>query len=215
MKLINNSYFIPEEMEQYLGDNYALPENLIINWCIEQIDVDKRFIDIGAHIGTYSWSVAPHCKEVHAFEPTTHNYNIMCANLANLNLSDKVVTHNIGLSSQEGTLTFHERDKDGGTNGFDTPHLGEGKKYDLSVKTLDSFNIEDIGMIKVDVEGHELEVLKGSTQTLQNNGYPPILFECWSIPELQEPLWKFLHEQGYIVSTTHEPEMFIATKEQK
>jgi len=215
MKLIDNQFYIPDNMEQYLGDNNALPEDLVIEWCKENIKESERFIDIGAHVGTYTWSVAPYCKEVIAFEPTRHNYNMMCANIALANLSHKVQTHNIGLSSEDTYLTFHERDSDGGTNGFDTPYLGEGNTQRLQVKQLDSFIIEDIGLIKIDVEGHELEVLKGALRTIQMNGFPPILFECWDIPELKEPLWNFLNSMGYNISNASSPEMYIAYKENK
>ena len=140
---------------------------------------------------------------------------MMCANIALANLSHKIQTHNIGLSSEDTYLTFHERDSDGGTNGFDTPYLGEGNTQRLQVKQLDSFIIEDIGLIKIDVEGHELEVLKGAIRTLQMNGFPPILFECWDIPELKEPLWNYLNSMGYSISNASSEEMYIAYKENK
>jgi len=215
MKLIDNKFYIPDNMEQYLGENNTLPEDLVIEWCKNNIKDTEKFIDIGAHVGTYAWSVAPYCKEVIAFEPTRHNYNMMCANIALANLSHKIQTHNIGLSSEDTYLTFHERDSDGGTNGFDTPYLGEGNTHKLQVKQLDSFIIEDIGLIKIDVEGHELEVLKGAIRTIQMNGFPPILFECWDIPELKEPLWNFLNSMGYNISNASSPEMYIAYKENK
>ena len=213
MKLIDNKFYIPDNMEQYLGENNTLPEDLVIEWCKDNIKDTEKFIDIGAHIGTYAWSVAPYCKEVIAFEPTRHNYNMMCANIALANLSHKIQTHNIGLSSEDTYLTFHERDSDGGTNGFDTPYLGKGNTQRIQVKQLDSFIIEDIGLIKIDVEGHELEVLKGAIRTIQMNGFPPILFECWDIPELKEPLWNFLNSMGYNISNASSPEMYIAYKE--
>ena len=216
MKLIDNKFYIPDNMEQYLGENNTLPENFVIDWCKDWFTLnckDKAFIDIGAHVGTYAWSVAPYCKEVYAFEPTRHNYNIMCANIALADLSHKIQTYNIGLSDEDTYLTFHERDDDGGTNGFDTPYLGEGTTYQLPVKQLDDFNIFDIGLIKIDVEGHELKVLKGAEKTLQANDFPPILFECWDIPELKGKLFKYLQDRGYSVSNASSPEMYIAYKD--
>ena len=76
MKLIDNKFYIPDNMEQYLGENNTLPEDLVIEWCKNNIKDTEKFIDIGAHVGTYAWSVAPYCKEVIAFEPTRHNYNM-------------------------------------------------------------------------------------------------------------------------------------------
>ena len=216
MKLIDNKFYIPDNMEQYLGENNTLPENLVIEWCKENIDSSKVFIDIGAHIGTYTWSIAPYCKEVIAFEPTKHNYNILCGNIALANLSHKVTTYNTPLSYQEKECVFYERDEDGGTNGLATPYLeGSDDSYKITTKTLDSFVIENIGLIKIDVEGHEYEVLQGAKRTIIQNGYPPILFECWNIPELKEKLFIYLQDMGYSVSNASSPEMYIAYKEKQ
>ena len=60
------------------------------------------------------------------------------------------------------------------------------------------------------MEGHELAVLKGAIRTLQMNGFPPILFECWDVPQLKEPIWDFLTKLGYTISTASSIEMYIA-----
>lgn len=216
MKLIDNKFYIPDNMEQYLGDNNELPESTVIEWCKNNIDSSKCFVDIGAHVGTYTWSVAPYCKEVIAFEPTKHIYNILCGNIALSNLSSKVTTYNVPLSYQTKEVTFHERADDGGTNGLNTPYLSESyDSYKVETQTLDSYVIENIGLIKIDVEGHEYEVLQGAKRTIIQNEYPPIIFECWDIPELKERLWAFLKDMGYSISTASSLEMYIAHKEKQ
>ncbi len=85
-------------------------------------------------------------------------------------------------------------------------------------RTLDSFGITDIGFIKLDVEGSELEVLKGATESLVNSGLPKILFESWDpwrMPEaikMRSDLFSFLDSIGYkVVPIRRYSEMFLAT----
>jgi hypothetical protein len=143
------------------------------------------------------------------------------------NLSDKVETYNIGLSDCNGSLTFYERQPDGGTNGFTEYGWHEENSYPVSVMKLDDFNINNISLIKIDVEGHELQVIKGAIETLKRNNYPPILFECWEpepqgrhtartpiVRALKDNLFGYLTEIGYEINNTSHPEIFLATVKQ-
>jgi FkbM family methyltransferase len=213
-------FFAPKEMLDYgyiRNGSIAerrVPEHEIIEWVFDNfITIDKTFVDIGAHIGTYSWILGTQSKKVYAFEPTKSIYNILCANIALHNLSSKTEAHQVALSSQRKKMTFFENSEDGGTNGLMACN-DYIDKYEIEVKTLDDYNIENIGIIKIDVEGHELEVLRGATQTLRNNGYPPLLFECWDNPNWKDPLWSFLKELDYVIENVgNSKEMFIAHKE--
>src|SRR5262249_10332123 len=47
------------------------------------------------------------------------------------------------------------------------------------IRTLDSYGYTGVRLLKIDVEGMELEVIKGAAATLEKSGYPPIIFEVW------------------------------------
>jgi hypothetical protein len=78
----------------------------------------------------------------------------------------------------------------------------------VPITTLDSFNLVNVGLIKIDVEGFEKEVIEGMQETLKRNGYPRIFFESWAdyreregLPaiKLREELFEYLRSIGYSV----------------
>ena len=85
------------------------------------------------------------------------------------------------------------------------------RMVEVPTACLDDYNLEEVGFIKIDVEGHEKEVLEGSVETLKCNDYPPILFESWHPKEGDTPeearfklqrrkeLFEFLESLGYAV----------------
>jgi hypothetical protein len=74
----------------------------------------------------------------------------------------------------------------------------------MVVLTLDSGSHNNVRLIKIDVEGHELEVLKGGIKTIKRNNYPPIIFEAWTWkPWYQEKriaLFEYLQGHGYEIT---------------
>ncbi len=220
--------FIPEARvaKDYFNTGYY--EKSIVNWAIHNIvKEDMNVIDIGAHIGWYSIHLAKKAKHVYSFECSPKSFNYLCANIALNKLDYNITKYNIALSNKKTTTKYYIRDPlDGGGNGIcklqkddtnNTPHI------DVYTDTLDSFNLNNIGFIKIDVEGHELEVLMGATETLKRNNYPQILFESWS-PEnsdnilektkLRTDLFNYIKSIGYrILPIVEWPEMFLAVYE--
>ena len=87
----------------------------------------------------------------------------------------------------------------------------------MPVKTLDSYELSNISFIKIDVEGHEKQVLEGSLETIRSNNYPKILFESWDPLDesdfkfkLRTDLFEFIISIGYtkIIKLSHD--MFLA-----
>lgn len=205
-----------------------LAEKNLIDWCIQNFSSpSKDFIDVGSHIGSYSWSLAPHFSKVWAFECNPAVYNCLCANIFLKGFSDKITAQRVGLSSRTGIAEYYFRSPDGGGNGITV--LSEAdyarKKMQVELRTLDSLNIKNVGFMKIDVEGHEKEVLQGSMETLQNNNYPPFIFESWreGLPErpqhaaeLRSDLFDFVRSLDYnIIEIMGYPEMFLAVHKTK
>jgi len=173
-------YILPRNLINcYVND--GLFEARLIDWCKQFCNKEKTFIDIGAHTGTYTLSLAPYCKNVISFEPQKMTYYALCGGVALSNLKN-VTCCNAGLGSQEqqGTAKLKIISNDGGGstiqhNNSNVPVLNE---EEIHVYTMDHFKMENIGFIKMDVEDNELYVLKGARETLRKSGNPTILFEC-------------------------------------
>ncbi len=138
-------------------------------------------IDVGANYGTYSFFFSrlyPHAK-IFAFEPATSSYNILRKIIKSFHL-DNVVPIKKGLGSKEEKkqivmpmqYTILAYVSDG-----KTPNK-QDKTEDIEITTIDNFckknNIKNIDFIKCDVEGFELNVLKGAEKSLRK--FKPIVF---------------------------------------
>lgn len=197
-------------------------EQGIIEWATKLIDPKTLFLDIGAHVGTYSLGFAKVCAGVHSFECSPKTFNYLCANIALRGLSYTITPHRTALGDRTGTTNYYLRSPlDGGGNSCIDFKDRECESISVPLTTLDSFGLTNIGLIKMDVEGFEVNVLEGARETLRNNGYPRILFESWrpsrdaeGLPatKLREELFAKFYEIGYkrITPISCWDEMFIA-----
>jgi FkbM family methyltransferase len=174
---------------------------------------EGEVLDIGANLGTFCVPLAKKVSKhiYHAFEPQRIVYYQLCANTF-INGIDNLHCHNFGISDKEERLVLtmpdyanesnigaFSMDKEVRENNYECKT--EGAKEPLVVFTLDSGVHKNVRLIKIDVEGHELEVLKGGIETIKKNNYPPIIFEAWTWKPWFQPkrkaLFEYLEGHGY------------------
>ena len=101
--------------------------------------------------------------------------------------------------ASEGNIGAFSIDKEVRENEYEC--TTEGRKEPMVVFTLDSGAHKNVRLIKIDVEGHELEVIKGGIKTIKANNYPPIIFEAWTwkpwYQEKRKSLLEYLEGHGY------------------
>lgn len=203
-----NMYILPKNLLDYYVKN-GLFEKELIEWCKQLCSKDKIMLDIGAHTGTYSISLAEYCKSVYAFEPQRMIYYSLCGGVALSNITN-VYCKNVGLGSDEqvGTCKLNVISLDGGGATLHPPNNNNVLyQEDIEIITLDSLNLENIGFIKIDVENNELHALQGAVQTLERSNYPTILFE---MNEYNDNLVIFLNELNYKIIPINYQNMFLA-----
>ena len=190
-----NVFILPYVNIKYYMDNGLFEKNLI-EWCKQFCTPSGVFLDIGGHTGTYALNLAANVNSVHVFEPQRATYYALCGGIALSGLSAKILAHNCGLGSpnQVGKQTLNIVSVDGGGSSIQNVG-GVLDTEEIDVRILDDFEINNVCFIKMDVEGNELDVLKGARKTIERSGYPRIMFEYNS--ENPELLGYLTEELGY------------------
>lgn len=149
-------------------------------------------LDVGANIGYISCALATFnpTKQIHAFEPVASNVIVFEKNLKQ-NQIDNVTIHPYGLGSEEKS-GFASWDPDNRGSAFITK--GDHEKYpeqeEVVIRVLDKeykkLEIKSCALIKVDIEGYELEFLRGGKGFLQAFK-PTVVMEAnnWCLNALQ------------------------------
>jgi len=202
-------FILPKNLSSYYVNNGLFEANLV-DWCKQFCSKSKITLDIGAHTGTYGISLSKHSKEVYCFEPQKMTYYSLCGSIALSNIKN-VTCINFGLGSLEqvGKQTLNIVSLDGGGSTLHTNNNNILQTEEIEVRTLDSFNIDNIGFIKIDVEENELQVLLSGENTLKRSNYPKILFE---MNVENKDLINFLKGINYdIININGCNNMFLAT----
>lgn len=200
---------LDEEMRTFFGTcQGGTPEAPLVQWALDLYGrPGGLFVDAGAHVG--SWSLPfSQIMRVEAFEPNPTIRALLEETVAMNNAS--VFVHEEALSNFRSSATLTAPGADGGMGSIVINYTGP---VAVSVQTvqLDDYELAP-DLIKVDVEGAEVDLLRGAKDTLERY-HPVILFECWEQERGQRKieLLGFLQGLGYKTDPTWWPEMWVAT----
>lgn len=117
----------------------------------------RTAIDVGGHVGLWSMQLAKKFASVHAFEPVEAHRECFSLNLRDYT---NVTLHASALGEKEGSVRIETAP----TSSGDSRVGGDG---DIPLRTLDSYNIQEVDFIKLDCEGYEYFALHGGEQTIR------------------------------------------------
>jgi FkbM family methyltransferase len=156
----------------------------------------ETFLDVGANIGVYSLlAVSTPGVEAHAFEPGAVASTRLVENIRLNSASGRVEVDRRAVGSERGSVAMTS-DLYAMNRVVTAPDASPAGTTTVEMTTLDEWGAENpdrrVGLVKVDVEGHEIEVLEGGRELLRRER--PVL-----IVEVNDPdrLGATLAELGY------------------
>ena len=169
-------------------------------------------MDIGANIGIHTLHLASLVGDrgwVYAFEPNPVVREELEANIK-LNQLNNVKVFDWALSDHDGEALFHfpEEGMEAVGGFLNTSRAKLAKEAQVKTRTLNTVlkesGIQNVGFIKLDVEGAELPVLKGAESIIQRLSGPPIVFESHPLNSTpygysRNDLFQFLTKRRYAV----------------
>jgi FkbM family methyltransferase len=172
----SKTYKLKLDLKTFLGRYYYYTTpNKRLKFLIEQLLTKKsNYIDVGANIGQTSLMAACLDINVTAFEPVPQIFKNLKANIQLNNLKN-IKTYMLAISNKnENKQIAICSDNDGAHSLSKSFQKASGKNYSkmisIKAKKFDSLKL-NADMVKIDVEGHELEALEGMEKSLKNIKY--------------------------------------------
>ena len=213
---------------EFFIKKYFFPESFLFKRRLErsiknkdenEIELLERFIepgtdsiDVGVYRGVYSYEMSKYSKNVHSFEPNPIIFEYINKNLKKI--INNIFLYNYALSNKNEVIDLKvpiRNDKYNRENFEEFYELGRAtihqentfkmyEKFQITSKKIDEFNFKNnISFIKIDVEGHELEVIKGGEEIISKN--KPILLveieERYSQNKVSDTI-NYINKLGYI-----------------
>lgn len=156
-------------------------------------------VEVGANMGAHTVPLAQHLGVngiVIAFEPQLHMHQLLCANVA-LNSLPNVLCERMAVGAEPGRIRVPVLKPDQDDTSFGSLSLDPATErgLDTAVVTIDGLNLSRLDLLKVDVEGMELEVFRGARHTMTR--CRPVIYLENDRPQNSEALLDFLLSCGY------------------
>jgi FkbM family methyltransferase len=164
----------------------------------ELVASDKIAVDVGGNRGSYTYALSKLCRHVVTFEPIPDCAQILISWARGRNVD----VHECGLGDREERLLLHLPRVNGAlvtTRASFARGDNDGVDLPVQIRTLDQFDLMNVGFIKIDVEGFELSTLKGAENTLRRcrpNLLVEIDFESQTVEQSDET-FAWLNAKNY------------------
>ena len=174
----------------HIGDTHALIQFSFVDKAVREVMAKYKglVIDIGANIGTTTMVAVKAGATVIAMEPAKKTFELLKENVKANREETKVKLMNMAAWNKNGKLHL-KYDKQLALR--EVANEGE----EINAITIDSLNVKPI-LIKIDVEGHTIEVIEGCENTIKLHK-PDILFEARPDYNELQPVKSKLEERGY------------------
>ena len=194
---IKNKYNLPLDMYEESIFKYKHGLKYVPQDILQTLN-NKNFLDCGAYIGESAliFEKEYNPNKIYSFEPLPENYNFLLENIK-LNNLEKIIPIAKGVGEKSSTVNFHSL-------GISSS-ISEDGNAEIELTSIDEFVNErnlSVGLIKMDIEGYELEALKGAKRTIKKFK-PVLLIGIYHNPE------ELFEAKKYIQDMVHDYEFKI------
>ena len=187
------------------GDVFSSGEENVLSF-LEKTGKIETIFDIGANIGDYTNMLNKHFPnaKIHCFEPAKETFRVLKENTKGKN---NIFLNNFGISNITGERElYYDTEMSGLASLYkrqlDYINIEFSKNENVQLETLDAYceknEIENIDFLKMDIEGNELNALRGGTRLLKSGGIGAIQIEFGGCNidsrTFFRDFWNFLHE---------------------
>ena len=162
MKFVKG-WYLPDSdthFENYIKDGgyQTIHRDTILKFIKENRPNLKNCVDVGSHIGFWSKDFTELFNHTYAFDPIPQVRECYVKNITNTNYT----LYPYALGREESKKMFLYNPKETGNT-----HASDRGNLDVTIRTLDSFDLNYIDYIKIDAEGYEIEALIGAKNLIE------------------------------------------------
>jgi FkbM family methyltransferase len=156
-----DGFYIPDGdlPKHHIAESVVQHDAILNQKVLAYAKAKRHMVDVGGNVGRWSVDFAKHFATVSAFEPAPYHIECFeknCASYSNI----KLYPYGLSNTNKKGNLEVAVEQHLGSTRVIPSEN---GK---IELKTLDEHNFEDVDVLKVDVEGLEIDVLQGAEKTI-------------------------------------------------
>jgi len=156
-----DGFYIPDGdlPKHHIAESVVQHDAILNQKVLEYAKAKRHMVDVGGNVGRWSVDFAKHFATVSAFEPAPYHIECFeknCASYSNI----KLYPYGLSNINKKGNLEVAVEQHLGSTR------VIPSENGNIELKTLDEHNFEDVDVLKVDVEGLEIDVLQGAEKTI-------------------------------------------------
>lgn len=155
-------------------------------------------VEVGANIGAHTVPLARRCAPgpLYAFEPQQRVFQLLCANLVQNDVANAIaLPEAVGAEAGFVRMPLLDYSLTGNFGGVSVLPPGAGTGVKTRLTTIDALGLAECHLIKIDVEGYEIEVLRGGRRTIAR--HRPMLYVENDRPAKQQEVISLIHKLGY------------------
>jgi len=201
--------FVIYRYDEIVGDSlrqYGEYQQAELDMLLQLIDSSTVVYDIGSNVGYHTTAFASRAKTVYCFEANPEHFKVLRTNINN---RKNCLMFNMAVSSTDGDILVEHFDASQVGN-YGGVRVGAETGTRVPKRSIDTMHIQPPGLMKIDVEGHELDVLRGAYHTIKKH-QPVIYFEAQEtadLPEIYLMLTGLGYKLGWCVVRNYNPHNF-------